>query len=124
MFNFNKNFLDKIIKRDKEKTEVPAGTPEFRDAKKSWVDITPQDTLDNKEQYETKQIERIKNLEKEIKALIDEKKKVGEDYDLDDFGGLHQKLLLMMQEKIKQINDQIDEKEKELDEIGASIGNN
>ena len=72
MFNFNKNFLDKIIKRDKEKTEVPAGTPEFRDAKKSWIDITPQDTFDNKEQYETKQIERIKKLEKEIKALVEE----------------------------------------------------
>ncbi len=122
MFNFNKNFLDRIIKRDKEKIENSDLLPEHFDTKKTWFETVTENPEGNRgERFETDQTRKIEELKKDIVQLQNQKKIAAENHDISEFGEIHPAVFEMMRREIQDINDKMDKKQKEIDDL---VGNN
>lgn len=122
MFNFNKNFLDRIIKRDKEKIENSDLLPEHFDTKKTWFETVTENPEGNRgERFETDQTRKIEELKKDIAQLQNQKKIAAENHDISEFGEIHPAVFEMMRREIQDINDKMDKKQKEIDDL---VGNN
>ena len=125
---FNKNFLDKIIKRDKEKTNIPSVTSENIPVKKPLAvhtenpkgskNLESQDVLD---MFSSEQITNIKKLKQDIIDLQTKKRIAADNHDISEFGDIHPAVFEMMKREIDDINDQINTKQKEIDDL---VGNN
>lgn len=119
---FNKNFLDKIIKRDKEKIENSDLLPEHFDTKKTWFETVTENPEGNQgERFETDQTQKIEGLKKDIAQLQNQKKIAAENHDISEFGEIHPAVFEMMRREIQDINDKMDKKQKEIDDL---VGNN